>query len=145
MQSKIQFLNNIFKEHLNQIRHNVFKKHTFIIMMTDQLPLNTELKRVNNKFASLLLRFLTALKLTSFMQASLYGLRFVVNKGDRSIRCFSWKTSLKKTVFSALASKLNMALLFDRKLSFLFGRKFTYSTSRQRLQTIASDRFLYDL
>ena len=45
--------------------------------------IRTELKRVNNKFASLL-RFLT-----HFMQASLYCIRFVVNKGDRSIRCFS--------------------------------------------------------
>ena len=53
-------------------------------MMTDRLS-NTELKRVNNKFGSLLLRFITALKLTSFMQASLYGIRFVVNKEDRSI------------------------------------------------------------
>ena len=44
----------------------------------------TELERVNNKFASLLLRFLS-----HFMQASLYDIRFVVNKGDRSVRCFS--------------------------------------------------------
>ena len=49
-------------------------------MTTDRLS-NTELKRVNNKFVSLLLRFLTALKITSFMQASLYDTRFVVNKG----------------------------------------------------------------
>ena len=69
-------------------------------MMTDCLS-NTELKLVNNEFVSLLLRFLTALKLTSFMQASLYDTRFVVNKGDWSIRCFNWKASLKKTVFSA--------------------------------------------
>ena len=67
-------------------------------MMTDRLS-NTELKRVNNKFASLLLLFLTALKLNSFMQASLYGIRFVVNKGDRSIRFFNWKTGLKKSCF----------------------------------------------
>ena len=67
-------------------------------MMTDR-PSNTELKRVNNKFASLLIQFLTALKLTSFMQASLYNIRFVANKGDQSIRCFNWKTSLKKLFF----------------------------------------------
>ena len=71
--------------------------------MTDRLS-NTELKRVNNKFASLILRFITALKLTAFMQASLYGIRFVENKGDRSIRCFNWKTSLRKLFFSALAN-----------------------------------------
>ena len=60
LQSKIQFIKNIFNEHLNQIRY-VFK--TQIIMMTERLS-NTELKRVlNNKFASLLLRFTTALKL----------------------------------------------------------------------------------
>ena len=56
-------------------------------MMTDRLS-NTELKRVNNKFASSLVRFLTALKLTSFMQASLYDIRFRfvvnINKGDQS-------------------------------------------------------------
>ena len=51
-------------------------------MMTDRLS-NTELKRVYNKFASLLLQFITALKLTSFMQSILYGIRFIVNKGDR--------------------------------------------------------------
>ena len=42
-------------------------------MMTDRLS-NTELKRVNfknNKFVSLLLRLITTLKLTSFLQASL--------------------------------------------------------------------------
>ena len=67
-------------------------------MMIDRLS-NTELRCVNNKFANLLLRFLTALKFTSFMQASLYIIRLVVNKGDRSIRCFNWKTSLKKSVY----------------------------------------------
>ena len=82
----------------------MFLKLTFIIMMTD---------RLSNKFASLLLRFITSLKLTisSFMQAGLYGIRFVVTKGYRSIRCFNWKTSLKKTDFSALASKLNAGLI----------------------------------
>ena len=74
-------------------------------MMTDRLS-NTELKCVNNKFTSLLLRFLTALKFTSFTQASLYDIRFVVNKGDRRIRC----SSLQKTVFSALVIKLNTCL-----------------------------------
>ena len=74
-------------------------------MMNDRLS-NTELKRVNNKFASLLLRFLK-----HFMQASSYYIRFVVNKGDRSIRCFNWKISLKKSAFSALASKLNTGLI----------------------------------
>ena len=53
----------------------------------------------NNKFVSLLLRFLITLKLTSFMQATFYDIRFVVNKGDRSIRCFNWKTTLKKNLF----------------------------------------------
>ena len=42
LQSKIQFIKNIFNEHLNQIRY-VFK--TQIIMMTERLS-NTELKRV---------------------------------------------------------------------------------------------------
>ena len=85
-------------------------------MMTDRL--SNRLKRVNNKFASLLLRFLKALKLTSFMQASLYDIRFLFNKGDRSIRCFNRKTSLKKTgFFSALASKLNTAFFSDRKFT----------------------------
>ena len=60
---------------------------------------------VNDKFASLILRFIAALELTTFMQASLYGIQFVENKGNRSICCFNWKTSLKKkTVFSALAN-----------------------------------------
>ena len=44
-----------------------------------------------------------------------YDIRFAVNKGDRSIRCFNWKTRfelvLQKTVFSALASKLNTGLI----------------------------------
>ena len=85
-------------------------------MMADPLS-NTELKRLKNKLASLLLQFLTALNLTSSMQLSLYYIRFVVNKGDRSIRCFNWKTSLKKTVFSALASKLKTAFFIDRKIT----------------------------
>ena len=46
------------------------------------------------------------------MQANLYDIRFVVNKEDRSISCSNWKTSsLEKTVFSALASKLNTGLI----------------------------------
>ena len=41
-------------------------------MMIDRLS-NTELKRVKQQICELLLRFITALKLTSFMmQASLY-------------------------------------------------------------------------
>ena len=50
----------------------------------------------------------------TLMQASLYDIciRFVVNKGDQRIRCFNWKTSLKKNpAFSALASKLNTGLI----------------------------------
>ena len=60
-------------------------------MTTDRLK-KTQLKRVNNKFASLLL-------IITHMQASLYDIGLVVNKGDRSIRCFNWKTSLKKLFF----------------------------------------------
>ena len=111
----------------------MFKKDTFIIKMADRLS-NTELKRLNNKFVSLLLRFLTALNLSSSMQASLCDIRFVVNRGDRSVHCFNWKTSLKKSVFSALASKLNTV--------FFFHRKFTCSMSGHRPQTITSDKFL---
>ena len=78
--------------------------------MIDRLS-NTELKRVNNIFASLLLRFFPAFKLSSFMQARFCDIQFVGNNGDGSIRCFNGKTSLKKTVFSALASKLNTGLI----------------------------------
>ena len=45
------------------------------------------------------------------MQARFCDIQFVGNNGDGSIRCFNGKTSLKKTVFSALASKLNAGLI----------------------------------
>ena len=75
-----------------------------IIVMTDHLP-NTEFKQqITCKQQICEFNICCSFKLTTFMQARLYGIRFVENKGDRSIRCFNWKTSLKQTVFSALAS-----------------------------------------
>ena len=64
------------------------------------------------------------------MQAGLYDIRLVVKKRDRGIRCFNWKTSLKKNFF-ALASKLNMVFLFgnSRVARPAIGRKQSQMTN----------------
>ena len=68
-----------------------------------------------------------------------------MNKGDRSICCFNWKTSFKKTVSSALASKLNTA-------SFLTGNSLVARpecstraliVSRREIKRVMKDGYLF--
>ena len=113
---------------------------TKVCELTDHLS-NTELKRVNNKFATLSLGLLTALKLTSSMQATLYDIRLVVTREIEVYVVSTRRLVWQKLFFSALAStsKLNTAFFFDREFTCS-----AYSTSGHRPQTITSDKFLLE-
>ena len=95
LQSKIQFIKNIFNEHLNQIRY------TFIIMMTERLS-NTELKRVKQickfiiaiyysfkarcrqKLQSNYRRFLTEIVVLEHQKRHFRASRFKIFLGERA-------------------------------------------------------------
>ena len=88
-------------------------KYAYIIMMTDRLSNTIKTCQLNNLFFEFIITiYYSFLKLTSFMQASLYGTRFVVNKWNR-----------KNLYFSALTSKLNTGLInksLERLIQFVF-------------------------